>query len=127
VYDVNGDGLKDVVTPVSAHGRGISWFEQKRDKAGEITFVVTMRAARRVVLSTEQRDILEAHARDRSVSARSVERAWIVLLAAGGMQDKQMAAKLRIMPAKIQEVVRKTTQEKPCDATHWTTRSMAFR
>ena len=30
-----------------------------------------------------------------------------------------------ITPAKIQEVVRKTTQEKPGNATHWSTRSMA--
>jgi transposase len=87
-----------------------------------------------------------------------VERARIVLLAAAGMQDKQIAAKLRIMPekaarwrnrfldgglaaldkdaprpgrpstitqARIQEVVRKTTQEKPANATHWSTRTMA--
>ena len=104
--------------------------------------------------SAEQRDMLESRAR-RGASARSVERARIVLLAAGGMQDKQIAAKLRIMPekaarwrnrfldgglaaldkdaprpgrpstitpAKIQEVVRKTTQEKPSNATHWSTR-----
>jgi len=38
VYDVNGDGLNDVVTPLAAHGWGISWFEQKRDKAGKISF-----------------------------------------------------------------------------------------
>jgi transposase len=74
------------------------------------------------------------------------------------MQDKQIAAKLRIMPekaarwrnrfldgglaaldkdaprpgrtptitpSKIQEVIRQTTQEKPSNATHWSTRSMA--
>src|ERR1017187_8159978 len=106
----------------------------------------TMRVARPVVLSTEQRDMLESRARARSAAARSVERARIVLLAAGGMQDKQIAAKLRIMPekaarwrnrfldgglvaldkdaprpgrtptitaAQIQEVIRKTTQDKP--------------
>jgi hypothetical protein len=39
VYDVNGDGLNDVVTPLAAHGFGISWFEQKRDAAGNISFV----------------------------------------------------------------------------------------
>jgi hypothetical protein len=39
VYDVNGDGLNDVVTVMAAHGWGISWFEQKRDKQGNITFV----------------------------------------------------------------------------------------
>src|SRR5271157_1714109 len=59
-----------------------------------------MRVARPVVLSTEQRDLLESRARARSASARSVERARIILLAASGMQDKQIAAKLRIMPEK---------------------------
>jgi len=39
VYDVNGDGLNDVVTSLQAHGSGIVWFEQKRTKAGEISFV----------------------------------------------------------------------------------------
>jgi hypothetical protein len=38
VYDVNGDGLNDVVTSMAAHGFGLSWFEQKREN-GEITFV----------------------------------------------------------------------------------------
>ncbi len=40
VYDVNGDGLADVVTVLQSHGWGISWFEQKRDKAsGNISWV----------------------------------------------------------------------------------------
>jgi Domain of Unknown Function (DUF1080)/FG-GAP-like repeat len=39
VYDVNGDGLNDVVTALAAHGWGLAWFEQKRDKAGNISFV----------------------------------------------------------------------------------------
>jgi hypothetical protein len=39
VYDVNGDGLNDVVTAIAAHGWGLAWFEQKRDKAGNISFV----------------------------------------------------------------------------------------
>src|SRR6202140_5833797 len=117
-----------------------------------------MGVARPVVLSTEQQEVLESRARARSAGARSVERARVVLLAADGMQDKQIAAKLRIMPekaarwrnrfldgglaaldkdaprpgrtptitpAKIQEVIRKTTQERPSHATHWSTRSMA--
>src|SRR5579862_3871813 len=60
----------------------------------------TMRVARSVVLSSEQRETLEARSRARSSAARSVERARIILLAASGMQDKQIAAKLRIMPEK---------------------------
>jgi Domain of Unknown Function (DUF1080)/FG-GAP-like repeat len=39
VYDVNGDGLNDVVTSIQAHGYGLSWFEQTRDAAGAIAFV----------------------------------------------------------------------------------------
>ena len=117
-----------------------------------------MRVARPVVLSSEQRETLESQSRARRSAARSVERARIILLAASGMQDKQIAAKLRIMPEKaarwrnrfldgglaalnkdaprpgrpstitpaaVQDVVRKTTQEKPSNATHWSTRSMA--
>jgi hypothetical protein len=38
VYDVNGDGLPDVVTSLVAHGFGLAWFEQKR-VGGKISFV----------------------------------------------------------------------------------------
>jgi hypothetical protein len=39
VYDVNGDGLTDVVSVLQAHGFGLSWFEQKRAAGGAISFV----------------------------------------------------------------------------------------
>ena len=39
VYDINGDGLTDVVTSLQAHGFGIAWFEQKRDTSGTSTWV----------------------------------------------------------------------------------------
>ena len=39
VYDVNGDGLNDVITSLQAHGWGLAWFEQKRAKNGDISFV----------------------------------------------------------------------------------------
>ena len=42
VYDVNGDGLPDVVTALNAHGWGLAWFEQKRDAQGSISFVEHM-------------------------------------------------------------------------------------
>lgn len=32
VYDVNGDGLPDVITSIAAHGYGLGWFEQLREK-----------------------------------------------------------------------------------------------
>ena len=39
VYDVNGDGLPDVITAMEAHGFGLVWWEQKRNEQGERTFV----------------------------------------------------------------------------------------
>src|SRR4029453_5586686 len=39
VYDVNGDGLNDLVTSLQAHGGGRSWFEKKRGGDGAISFV----------------------------------------------------------------------------------------
>lgn len=38
VFDVNGDGLNDVVSAQQGHGFGLAWFEQKRDTIGNITF-----------------------------------------------------------------------------------------
>jgi hypothetical protein len=42
VYDVNGDGLNDVVASLEGHGFGLAWYEQKRDAAGKISFVEHM-------------------------------------------------------------------------------------
>jgi 3-keto-disaccharide hydrolase/FG-GAP-like repeat len=42
VYDVNGDGLNDVITSLNAHGWGLAWYEQKRDSQGNISFVEHM-------------------------------------------------------------------------------------
>ena len=39
VFDANGDGLNDVVSNLNVHGFGLAWFEQKRDAAGNISFV----------------------------------------------------------------------------------------
>ena len=117
-----------------------------------------MRIARPVILNPEQRQLLERRSRARSLPARQVERAWIVLRAADGWQDKDIASELGITPEKaarwrnrfldgglaalqkdaprpgrphtvppdkVQEIVHKTTQEKPTAATHWSTRTMA--
>ncbi|HTL58310.1 MAG TPA: VCBS repeat-containing protein [Candidatus Limnocylindrales bacterium] len=37
VYDVNGDGLNDVISSINAHGYGLSWYEQVKEN-GAITF-----------------------------------------------------------------------------------------
>jgi len=34
IYDINGDGVNDVVTALEAHGWGLAWYEQKRDNGG---------------------------------------------------------------------------------------------
>jgi len=39
VFDVDGDGLNDIVTSIDAHGWGLSWFQQKRAEGGAISFV----------------------------------------------------------------------------------------
>ena len=38
VFDVNGDGLLDVITSKHAHGYGLSWFEQVRAPDGATSF-----------------------------------------------------------------------------------------
>jgi transposase len=117
-----------------------------------------MRVAPQVVLSEDQERTLRQWARARSLPTRQVERARVVLLAAAGKQDLEIAAEVgisnqkaarwrkrflqlglaglekdaprpgrtaTITSAKVQEVVRKTTQEKPANATQWSTRTMA--
>ena len=117
-----------------------------------------MRIARPVTLTAEDRTVLEQQARGRSLPARVVERSRMVLLAADGKQDVEIADQLSITPKKaghwrqrfldgglqaiekdaprpgrpaaitsklVQQVIEKTTQSKPRNATHWSTRSMA--
>ena len=117
-----------------------------------------MRVAVAITLSDAERTELERWARGRSVPARQVLRAQIVLLAAAGKRNQEIAAELGIeqltvgrwrkrfaaqrlagiekdaprggrKPKLRESVVRKiidaTTQRKPKNATHWSTRSLA--
>jgi len=59
-----------------------------------------MRVARPITLNPEQRQALEQQSRARSLPARQVERARIVLRAADGWQDKEIAAELGFTPEK---------------------------
>src|SRR5208337_5293276 len=59
-----------------------------------------MRIAAAVALSPEQRQALERMARARSLPARVVERARVVLLAADGLENKQIARRMRMTPEK---------------------------
>src|SRR5665811_440033 len=60
-----------------------------------------MRIAPAITLSPEQRTVLESQARSRSLPVRVVERARIVLFAASGQQDKEIAAVMAITPKKV--------------------------
>jgi len=117
-----------------------------------------MRIAAQVVLTDEQRSKLETYARGRKLPARLVLRARIILLAAAGKQDLEVARLLSVVPRTaarwrarfnrdgiaglehdaprpgrrrsispqtVSRVITKTTQEKPPQATQWSTRTMA--
>src|SRR5436309_8490904 len=60
-----------------------------------------MRIAPALRLSPEQRTILESQTRGRSLPVRVAERARIVLFAASGQQDKEIAAGMAITPKKV--------------------------
>src|SRR5215468_2698869 len=117
-----------------------------------------MRIAPPVVLDASQQETLKQWSGSRSLPARQVERAKLVLLAAAGQTDLEIAAALRISNQKAArwrkrflslglngltkdaprpgrkpaiaarlkaEVVRRTMQTKPSNATDWSTRTMA--
>jgi transposase len=117
-----------------------------------------MRIAPAITLSSDQQATLEQWARSRLLPLRVIERARIVLRAAAGQQDKEIATAMKITEKKasrwrkrfltlglagleqdaprpgrtptitaslIRRVVNRTTQQKPLNATHWSTRSMA--
>ena len=117
-----------------------------------------MRVAPKIELTAEEKTTLTAWAKGRKTPVRMAERARVLLLAAEGKRDLDIASELSITPAKaarwrkrflvkglaglakdaprpgrtpsidaemVARVVRLTTQEKPGNATHWSTRTMA--
>ncbi len=114
-----------------------------------------MRVAQPIVLSEDVRRKLEQQSRGRSTPARVVLRSRIVLLAAEGLQNKQIAETLNVAPRMAAlwrgrfiehgieglfkdapragrtpsisraRLIEKTTQSSPRNATHWSTRTMA--
>lgn len=117
-----------------------------------------MRVAVKIKLTDEERTTLERWSRGRSIPARQVLRAKIVLLAAEGKMNKEIQTELNTdaqtvkrwrnrfarqglaglmkdaprggrKPTKRDKlasvIVKKTTQEKPKQATHWSTRTLA--
>lgn len=116
-----------------------------------------MRVAPVVELSDEQERELTRLTRSRCTAVRLVQRARIVLLAAQGMQNKDIAKQLRVCRAQVArwrqryrafglsgierdlprgapptkvdvaELVELTTQTRPIAAAHWSTRTMAAK
>ena len=117
-----------------------------------------MRIAKPIVLDEQSRRTLERQARGRSTAARVVLRSRIVLLAADGLQNKQISAQLAVAPrmvalwrgrfiklgtdglmkdaprpgrnpsipaSVVSQVIEKTTQSRPANATHWSRSTMA--
>ena len=112
----------------------------------------------KIWLSQELRDDLERFARSRTLAARLVQRAQIVLMAAAHKSDQEIAQAVGVVrqtvglwrdrfveqgisgiekdaprsgrprtitPARIDEIVRLTTQSTPVAATHWSNRTLA--
>ena len=121
-------------------------------------FSLHMRVAPAVELTPIDRAALEQMARGRRSAVRLVLRARIVLLAAEGLENQDIAAKLRVSKPTVglwrgryaklglpgiekdatrpgrprkdrreleQKIIHMTTQEKPRNATHWSTRTLA--
>ena len=116
-----------------------------------------MRVAPEIVLTSEERSQLSRLVQSENTSTRLVHRARIVLLAAGGMQNKDIAAELKVgrvqvsrwrerylqlraggiehdlprgAPSRavdVQALVDLTTQPRPGDAAKWSTRTMAAK
>jgi transposase len=117
-----------------------------------------MRVAPKVIVSAEDRKVLERWARGRSAPVRLMQRANIVLLAAKGQENKDIAAALHVTrqlvgrwrnryvesglagieqdapgrgrkatarDALAPKIIEWTTQRKPENATHWSTRTLA--
>src|ERR1039458_8216306 len=117
-----------------------------------------MRVAPKITLKDEDRQTLERWSRGRSIPARQVLRAGIVLAAAGGKDNQTIAHELgtdrllvgkwrkryaekglagiakdaprggrkpTVRDAMASRIVEWTTQKKPANATHWSTRTLA--
>ena len=89
-----------------------------------------------VTLSNEEREQLEAWARRRTSAQALAQRSRIVLAAGDGLKNTEIAERLQIhrgMAAKWRsrfassrlEVIVRTLEATPKDATHWSTRSLA--
>ena len=64
VYDVDGDGLNDVITAWHCHGYGLVWYKQIRDAKGEITWKQNVILPPKPDLKSDALRISQMHALD---------------------------------------------------------------
>ena len=117
-----------------------------------------MRVAPDIRLTKKERMTLQSWSKGRRIPVRQRDRAVMILLAADGMSNKEIAMKIAIKPHTVgrwrsrfaalrlagirkdlprggrprdlrerleSEIIRRTTQETPKHATHWSTRTLA--
>ena len=117
-----------------------------------------MRVAPHIRLTKKERMTLHSWSKGRRIPVRQRDRAVMILLAADGMSNKEIAMKIAIKPHTVgrwrsrfaalglagirkdlprggrprdlrerleSEIIRRTTQETPKHATHWSTRTLA--
>jgi len=121
-----------------------------------------MRVAKKIVLTSKEKQLLEKNVKSRAVSIRLYERSRMILLAAKGYGNQTIAKKLKVPEKKVsrwrnrfaegginliskdkprgynhggkdtlkqaklrKKIIEKTTQAKPDNATHWSTRTLA--
>ena len=117
-----------------------------------------MRVAKEITLTPTERSTLERWSAGRAIALRQVERAKIILLAAAGRSNQEIAAAMAVKPHTVgrwrsrfaelrlvgiekdlprggrprhqrekveSQIIGKTTQRTPKNATHWSTRSLA--
>ena len=84
-----------------------------------------------LVLSDEEQSYLERQVRRRRVARSISDRCRMILRCADSLTNKAVAAELRpgrprtLTDEQVAEVIERTLETTPADATHWSIRSMA--
>ena len=83
-YDVNGDGLPDVISSMFSHGPGLAWFEQKKAADGTISFITHMIMDADTASADERKSWEET---DKSVAFSELHAIALVDMDGDGLKD----------------------------------------